>query len=83
MSNNKNGKTKDNNVGDKDIPNSTVNNNNKGKETANEENPYNLTGKAYEYREEESGIHSQEKQTYNFKQLWRQTQDISFRSRKD
>ena len=48
MSNNKNGKTNGNGVGDKDISNSTANNNNNGKETVSEENPYNLTGKAYE-----------------------------------
>jgi hypothetical protein len=48
MSNNKSVKTNGNGVGDKDISNSTVNNNKNGKEIANEENPYNLTGKAYE-----------------------------------
>ena len=48
MSNNKSGKTNGNGVGDKDISNHTVDNNNNGKEIANKENPYNLTGKAYE-----------------------------------
>jgi len=46
MSNNKNGKIKDNYVGDKDISKSTGHNN--GKESVREENPYNLTGKAFE-----------------------------------
>jgi hypothetical protein len=45
MSNSKNGKANGNGVG---VSNSTVNNNNNGKETVSEENPYNLTGKAYE-----------------------------------
>jgi hypothetical protein len=49
MSNNKSGKTNGNGVGDRDISDGTVNNNNKnGKQTASEENPYNLTRKAYE-----------------------------------
>jgi hypothetical protein len=47
MSNSKNGKANSNGVGD-NISNNTVNNNNNGKETVIEENPYNLTGKAYE-----------------------------------
>jgi hypothetical protein len=45
MSNSKNEKMKDN-VGDKGISNNTGHNN--GKEPTNEENPYNLTGKAFE-----------------------------------
>jgi hypothetical protein len=48
MSNNKNGKTNGNGVGDRDISNSTVNNNKNSKETVSEENPYNLIGKAFE-----------------------------------
>jgi hypothetical protein len=48
MYNNKNGKTNGSDVGDKDISNSTGNNNKNGKAIVNEENPYNLTGKAYE-----------------------------------
>lgn len=47
MSNNKNGKNEkvDDDIGNKEISNSTGNN---GKEIAKEENPYNLTGKAFE-----------------------------------
>src|SRR5215212_2308010 len=50
MSNSKNGKNEKmkDNVGDKDISNSTGNNGYNGKEPAKEENPYNLTGKAFE-----------------------------------
>jgi hypothetical protein len=45
--NNKNGKINGNGVGDRDISNTTVNNNKNSKQTVSEENPYNLTGKAY------------------------------------
>ena len=47
MSNSKNEKMK-NNVGDKDISNNTGNIGHNGNEPAKEENPYNLTGKAFE-----------------------------------
>jgi hypothetical protein len=49
MSNNNSRKTNGSDVGDKDISNRTDNYNNKnGKELANGDNLYNLTGKAYE-----------------------------------
>jgi hypothetical protein len=50
MSNSKNGKNEKvkDDVGDKHISNSTGNNGHNGKESAKEENPYNLTGKAFE-----------------------------------
>jgi hypothetical protein len=50
MSNSKNGKNEKvkDDIGDKGISNSTGNNGHNGKEPTKEENPYNLTGKAFE-----------------------------------
>jgi hypothetical protein len=50
MSNSKNGKNEKvkDDVGDKGISNGTGNNGHNGKEPSKEENPYNLTGKAFE-----------------------------------